>query len=79
MWYWCWPFNKRIARKGLEFNFNTDITREEFIREFKEDIQQASYKKDVEEGIIQFVEDVISGKIEVKAHPDKNIHANIYI
>jgi superfamily II DNA/RNA helicase len=67
------------ARKGLEFNFNTQVTREEFIREFKEDIQQASYKKEVEEGIIQFVEDVTSGKIEVKAHPDKNIHAKIYI
>ena len=67
------------ARKGLEFNFNTQVTREEFIREFKEDIQQASYKKEVEEGIIQFVEDVTSGKIEIKAHPDKNIHAKIYI
>lgn len=67
------------ARKGLEFNFNTEITRDEFIREFKDDIQEASYKKEVEEGIIQFVEDVISGKIEIKAHPDKNIHAKIYI
>lgn len=67
------------ARKGLEFNFNTEITRQEFIREFKEDIQQAEYQKDVEEGIIQFVEDVSSGKILIKAHPDKNIHAKIYI
>jgi phosphatidylserine/phosphatidylglycerophosphate/cardiolipin synthase-like enzyme len=67
------------ARKGLEFNFSTEVTRDEFIREFKEDIQQASYKKKVEEGIIQFVEDVTSGKIEIKAHPDKNIHAKIYI
>lgn len=67
------------ARKGLEFNFNTQVTRDEFIREFKEDIQQASYKKDVEDGIIQFVEDVTAGKIEIKAHPNKNIHAKIYI
>ncbi|GMN12049.1 helicase-related protein [Croceitalea sp. MTPC9] len=67
------------ARKGLEFNFNTEVTRDEFIREFKDDIQEASYKKEVEEGIIQFVEDVISGKIEIKAHPNKNIHAKIYI
>jgi len=67
------------ARKGLEFNFNTEVTRQEFIREFKEDIQQAAYQKDVEEGIIQFVEEVTSGKIEIKAHPDKNIHAKIYI
>lgn len=67
------------ARKGLEFNFNTNVTREEFIREFKEDIQQASYRKDVEDGIIQFVEEVASGRIQIKAHPDKNIHAKIYI
>lgn len=67
------------ARKGLEFNFNTNVTREEFIREFKEDIQQAAYRKDVEEGIIQFVDDVTSGRIQIKAHPDKNIHAKIYI
>lgn len=67
------------AKKGLEFNFNTDITREEFMNEFKEDIQQAAYKKNVEDGIIKFVDDVISGKITVKAHPDKNIHAKIYI
>lgn len=67
------------AKKGLEFNFNTDVTREEFIKEFKADIQQAVYRKEVEEGIIQFVEDVSSGKILIKAHPDKNIHAKIYI
>ncbi|KAB2859587.1 MAG: helicase [Flavobacteriales bacterium] len=67
------------ARKGLEFNFNADVTKEEFIRELKEDIQHASYKRDVEEGIIQFVEEVVSGKIQIKAHPNKNIHAKIYI
>jgi len=67
------------AKKGLEFNFNTDITRNEFLNEFKEDIQQADYAKNVEEGIVQFVSDVTSGRIVIKAHPDKNIHAKIYI
>ena len=67
------------ARKGLEFNFNTDVTREEYMRVLKEDIQTSDYKKDVEDGILQFVDDVISGKIQIKAHPDKNIHAKIYI
>ncbi|MDP3641975.1 MAG: helicase-related protein [Bacteroidota bacterium] len=67
------------ARKGLEFNFNTDVTREEYMRLLKEDIQSSDYKKDVEDGILQFVDDVISGKIQIKAHPDKNIHAKIYI
>ncbi len=67
------------ARKGLEFNFNTDITRDEFIKEFKDDIQQSDYSKNVEEGILQFIYEVGIGKIKIKAHPDKNIHAKIYI
>lgn len=67
------------ARKGLEFNFNADITREEFLRKLKEDIQTADYTKEVEDGILQFIKDIASGKIEIKAHPSKNIHAKIYI
>ena len=67
------------AKKGLEFNFNTDITRDEFVKEFKEDIQNSKYDKNVEEGILQFIYEVGIGKIKIKAHPDKNIHAKIYI
>jgi superfamily II DNA or RNA helicase len=67
------------AKKGLEFNFNTDVTREEYLNELRLDIQEADYTKDVEEGILQFINDIITGKIQIKAHPDKNIHAKIYI
>lgn len=67
------------AKRGLEFNFNTDITRDEFIKEFKDDIQQSEYNQKVEEGILQFIYEVGIGKIKIKAHPDKNIHAKIYI
>lgn len=67
------------ARKGLEFNFNTEVTREEFLKDVRSDIEQSDYSKDVEDGIVQFIDDITSGKIEIKAHPDKNIHAKIYI
>lgn len=67
------------TRKGLEFNFNTEVTRNEFFSKLKEDIQQADYKKDVEDGILEFINDIISGKIKIKAHPNKNLHAKIYI
>ena len=67
------------ARKGLEFNFNTNVTREEFVRDLRNDIEQCDYSKNVEDGIIQFVDDITKGKIEIKAHPDRNIHAKIYI
>jgi len=67
------------ASKGLEFNFNTNVTREEFLKELRKDIEQSDYSKSVEDGIIQFVNDITTGKIQIKAHPDKNIHAKIYI
>lgn len=67
------------ARKGLEFNFNTEVTRKEFVDQVRQDIQKSNYSKNVELGIIQFIDDIASGKIEIKAHPNKNIHAKIYI
>ena len=67
------------ARRGLEFNFSTEVTRDEFLTELKNDIQSASYFKNVEEGILQFVSDVIEKKIEIKAHPSQKLHSKIYI
>lgn len=67
------------ARKGFEFNFNTDVTRDEFIAGLKSDIQNAEYKRNVEEGILEFVNDIIDKKIEIKAHPSQKLHSKIYI
>lgn len=67
------------AKKGLEFKFNANETREEFLAELQADIQQADYKKEVEEGMLEFIKRVGDGSIEIKAHPNKNIHAKIYI
>ncbi len=33
----------------------------------------------IEAGILQFVDDVITKKIELRAHPTKRLHAKIYI
>lgn len=70
---------RESARKGLEFHFNSEITIEEFTKNLVDDIQNAAYEKEVEEGILQFIIDVANKKIEIRAHPDKNIHAKIYI
>src|SRR5690606_30459303 len=67
------------ARKGFEFNFNADVTRDEFISELKSDIQNAEYKRNAEEGILEFVNDIIDKKIEIKAHPSQKLHSKIYI
>ncbi len=67
------------ARKGLEFNFNTNVTRSEFLAEVRRDIENADYSKKVEDGIIQFVKDVVDKKVQIKAHPSKTLHSKIYI
>lgn len=66
-------------REGLEFFKNHERTKEEFIEKIQEDIAEAKYDKETEQGIIQFIDDLVSKKIEIKAHPDKKIHAKVYI
>jgi superfamily II DNA or RNA helicase len=66
-------------KQGLEFFKNHEKTKEEFIQSIQEDIEQANYDRETEEGILQFIDDLIEKKIEVKAHPDKKIHAKVYI
>lgn len=65
--------------KGLLFQGDANQTLAEFIAEIKEDIQTSNYNLEVEKGILQFIEDVISKKIVIKAHPHRNLHAKIYI
>lgn len=66
-------------RKGLLF-FSDDVrTKEEFLKWFIQDIKEAEYSQAVESGILQFIEDLISGKIEVRAHSSKTIHAKFYL
>ncbi len=67
------------ARKGLEFNFNTNVTRNEFLAEVRKDVENSEYSKKVEDGIIQFVKDVVDKKVQIKAHPSKKLHSKIYI
>ena len=69
----------KYQSKGLLFQGDANQTLKEFLTETKTDIQEAKYSCEVEAGILQFIEDICSKKIEVKAHPSKKLHAKIYI
>ena len=69
----------KYSSKGLLFQGDANQTLIEFLNETKEDIQTAKYSKEVESGILQFIEDISSKKIEIKAHPSRKLHAKIYI
>lgn len=66
-------------RKGLEFFTHSENTIEQFKQKIQDDIAQADYNKRTEQGILQFIDDLITQKIEVKAHPTQRIHAKVYI
>jgi hypothetical protein len=68
-------FNSR----GLMFQGDATQTIKEFLDDIKKDIQNSAYRHDVETGIIQFIEDIATKKIEIKAHPSRRLHAKIYI
>ncbi len=69
----------KYQSQGLLFKGDANQTLREFLVETKEDIQNANYSKEVEDGILQFIKDIVTKKIEIKAHPSKKLHAKIYI
>ena len=74
--------DKYIARahqKGELFFGAEEEVKEECLRMLKQDIEQSHYTKKVEDGMLQMVQDMIDGKLELRAHPSKKIHAKLYI
>ena len=66
-------------RKGLLYFSNEEKTKDEFRKWFIQDIKEAKYSEEVENGVLQFVNDLIDGRIEVRAHNSKTIHAKFYL
>lgn len=64
---------------GQQYLKDVAETKEEFLEQLKTDIELADYNKEIEDGIFAFIKDIIEGKIQIKAHPEKNLHAKIYI
>ena len=70
---------KNFHDRGQQFLRDGNLTKDEFLIDIARNIQEADYDKQTEAGIIQFIEDLISEKIELRAHPEKTIHAKVYI
>lgn len=66
-------------KRGLMFFGDPERTRDEFVKWIRQDIQEAKYDKDVENGILLFMEDILDKKIQIRIHKTKKLHAKIYI
>jgi superfamily II DNA or RNA helicase len=52
---------------------------EKYRENFIEDVQQAGYARDIEQGIIQLADDMLSGRVELRVHATKDLHAKFYL
>lgn len=71
--------SKKAHDRGQLYFEDKEITKTTFLAEVKKDIAEANYRQNVEDGIIQFIEDIASGRIEMRASGDRKLHAKIYI
>jgi superfamily II DNA/RNA helicase len=69
----------QYAALGQQYLKAPTETKEALLERLKTDIEEAEYNAAIERGIFQFIEDIVLGKIQIKAHPEKNLHAKIYI
>lgn len=69
----------QAANQGRIFFGAEEEVREECLRKIRRDIECSNYKKEVEDGMFQMIQDLIDGKLELRAHPSKKIHAKLYI
>ena len=69
----------RAAQRGRLFFANEEEVKQDCMKQFREDIEKSDYSKQVEDGMMQMLQDLLDGKLEMRAHPSKKIHAKMYI
>ena len=65
--------------KGQLFLGAEEEVKQDYLAQLRKDIESSAYSSQVEKGIFQMVEDLVNGKLELRAHPSKKIHAKIYV
>lgn len=67
------------ARQGKLFFGAEDDVKQDYLRQIRKDIESSYYRKEIEDGMFQMVQDLLDGNLELRAHPSKKIHAKIYV
>ena len=64
---------------GKFFFENKEATLEQYCEDFLRDVYQSEYSSEVDEGIRQFCADVADGRLQLRIHPTKDLHAKFYL
>lgn len=69
----------QAANQGKIFFGAEEEVKADCLQQIRRDIEHSGYKKEIENGISQMIKDLAEGKLELRAHPSKKIHAKIYV
>lgn len=64
---------------GWEMLEAPEKAKELYNAQFRKDIIEADYSQEVEDGILQMCQDLVDGRLQLRIHPAKNLHAKFYL
>lgn len=69
----------RKHNQAMLFLEGDEEAKQIYTQDFIQDVHDAAYSAEVEEGILQLCQDIISGKVQMRIHKSKNLHAKFYL
>ena len=69
----------RRHNKALLFLSDEEKAKSIYEQDFVEDIKNARYTPEVEEGIMTMIQDIADGRLQMRIHASKNLHAKFYL
>ena len=69
----------RKHNMGWEMLEAPDKAKELYNEQFKKDVCEAGYSKEIEDGILQMCQDLADGRLQLRIHSTKNLHAKFYL
>jgi len=70
---------RQAQTAGKMFFGDRDASIEQYCESFLRDVRQSDYSNEVDESISQFCEDIASGRLQMRIHPTKDLHAKFYL
>lgn len=65
------------SQQSMEFSHAE--TKQEYSELVEKEMEDSEDEREVEEGVVKFIEWIRSKKLEIRAYPSQNIHAKLYI
>lgn len=69
----------RKHNKALLFLSDEEKAKSIYEQDFVDDIKNARYSPEVEEGILTMFQDIADGRLQMRIHTSKNLHAKFYL